>query len=71
MIAFYSNGTNCIKAYLHSNTDWKLIDDTGKERWYSVWSNDVKGSLHNAFNKFLGKEIPKNQIAGMADKMPI
>lgn len=70
MIAFYSNGKNCVKAYFHG-TDWQLIDDNGKERWFSVWSTDVKGSLHRAFISFLGFEVPKNQIAGMADKMPV
>ena len=71
MIAFYSNGKNQVKAYLHGTSDWQLIDDTSKERWFSVWQADVKGSLHNAFCRFLGYEIKRNQIVGMADKMPI
>ena len=71
MIAFHADGKNCVKAYLHGTTDWQLIDDNGKELWFSVWSNDVKGSLHRAFNSFLGKEVKRSEIAGMADKMPI
>jgi hypothetical protein len=68
MKAFYSDGSNQVKAYLHGS-DWQLIDDNGNERWFSVWQSDVKGSLHNAFNKFLGRELNRNQIAGMADKI--
>jgi hypothetical protein len=74
MIAFYSNGKNQIKAYLHHNlygSSWQLIDDTGKERWFSVWQANPKESLHSAFNRFLGYEIQRNQIAGLADKLPI
>jgi hypothetical protein len=71
MIAFHADGKNCVKAYLHGTTDWRLIDDTGREQWYSVWSSDVKGSLHSAFIRFLGRDVKKNEIAGMADKMPI
>lgn len=70
MIAFYSNGKNQIKAYLHGS-DWQLIDDTGREQWFSVWQDNPKESLHQAFNRYLGYEIKKNQIAGLADKLPI
>ena len=71
MIAFHADGKNCVKAYLHGTTDWQLIDDKGNERWFSVWSNDVKGSLQYAFISFLGRDVKKNELAGMADKMPI
>ena len=68
MIAFFSDGKDCIKAYRHGN-DWQLISESKGERWFSVWEADKKASLHHAFNSFSGRELKRNQIAGMADKI--
>lgn len=68
MIAFYTDGKDAIKAYDHG-TDWQLISEKMGERWFSKWQHDKRASLHNAFNKFVGRELPRGVIHGLCDKL--
>lgn len=61
MYAFYSDGQVTIKAYT-DGSDWQLIDSNKKERWFSIWQNNVNESLLNAFSKYLSKEIKASEI---------
>ena len=65
MIAFYSDGKTQAKAYDHGS-DWQIVSDKG-ERWFSVWSQDKRASLHRAFVAFLGHDVNPDQIHGLKD----
>ena len=65
MIAFYSDGSQQVKAYDHGS-DWQLVSDK-KEQWFSTWSQDKRASLHRAFVGFLGHDVNPSQIHGLKD----
>lgn len=47
MNAFYKHGDNLIKVYIEGQ-DIKSVCNDSSEYWFSVWSDNVKGSLDNA-----------------------
>jgi hypothetical protein len=48
MTAFYSDNCLLIKAY-DQGDDWQLIDNQGRERWFTKWSTNQSESLVRAF----------------------
>ena len=48
MTAFYFDNGLLVKAY-NRGVDWQLIDNQGRERWFSKWSTDQSESLARAF----------------------
>jgi hypothetical protein len=48
MTAFYSDNGLLIKAY-NRGVDWQLIDNQGRERWFTKWSTNQAESLVRAF----------------------
>lgn len=57
MYAFYkSEDGKLYKAYENSG-DWQIVCSDGKERWFSIWSKDITGSLVNAFSRASGVEL--------------
>lgn len=54
MNAFCRTDTGLYKVYRHG-ADWQVIGPH-YEKWYSVWSADVVGSLMRAINSIPGSE---------------
>ena len=54
MNAFIKTEHGIFKAY-RRGSDWEIIGPKF-ERWFSVWSNDVLGSLQRAFDSVPGHE---------------
>ena len=48
MTAFYCEQGLIIKAY-NRGVDWQLIDNHGRERWFTKWSTNQSESLVRAF----------------------
>ena len=42
--------------------DWQIIGSDGSEIWFSVWAEDVDGSLLRAFISASGDDITMQQI---------
>jgi len=61
MRAFYKSDNLLVKAY-DMGDDWKMLTNTGKERWYSKWQKNEYASLHRAFFDMVTEtELPFNE----------
>ena len=54
MTAFYCEQGLIIKAY-NRGVDWQLIDNQGRERWFTKWSTDQTESLVRAFKAMISR----------------
>jgi hypothetical protein len=64
MNAFIKTEHGTFKAY-RRGSDWEIVGPEF-ERWFSVWHNDVLGSLQRALDSVPGQERDK-RILSLAD----
>jgi hypothetical protein len=59
MYAFIKTQDGLYKIYNH-DSDWQVIGPLGFERWFSIWTDDKKASLHRAV-----RSIPSSDFADL------
>jgi hypothetical protein len=65
MLASYREGDYVIKGY-DNGDDWKLLDNKGNERWFSVWTGNRLESLTRGFKslvEFNGLYFDENKLS--------